>query len=384
MGPGVDRVSRPVGPVDAVAPHRVLFVTHTSEWIGPNISLLELVTRLPDQLSGLVAVPGTGRFTEALEVRDVPVRLLRRVDKYGIPALIRMIRSERIALVYGNSTHGASRNALVAAKFCNVPFVYHLREMGGHGWRHSRRLFPWADAAVAVSKATAESYQGSFRESPRVIYNGVSLEGFGLDRESSRREVATEFGIDEASPLIIHVGNVYERKGQLMAVEVTRGLQDLVPGCCLLIVGRLDRDPAYVDSVRASIAEYDLEDRVIMTGLRTDVGRLLAAADVFLHTALEDPHPRAVIEAMAARLPVVALAVDGVSETVVDGETGFLVRWPGADRALADPLARLLKNPELRRELGERGRDRAGRLFSADRTARDVVAVIRGLVGFPQ
>lgn len=370
-------------PVTAKVARRLLFVTHTSEWIGPNISLLELVIRLPDDLSPLVAVPDGGRFTEALSDHGVPIRFLRRVNKCGIPALIRMIRQDGVSLVYGNSSHGASRNALIAAKLCNVPFVYHLREMATQrsSWRRSTRLFPWADAAIAVSKAAADSYQGSFRKPPRVIHNGVSLGHFSLDRNLCRREVASEFGLDETVPLVIHVGNVYRRKGQRLALEVIRDLQRSVPGCCLLMVGRLDRDAEYVDSLRASIAEYGLEDRVIITGLRRDVARLLAAADVFLHTALEDPHPRAVIEAMAARLPIVAIAVDGVSETVVDGETGFLVSWPYTAQALADPVARLLESPQLGQAMGDRGRERTRRLFSADRTARDVADVIHGLIG---
>jgi glycosyltransferase involved in cell wall biosynthesis len=147
------------------------------------------------------------------------------------------------------------------------------------------------------------------------------------------------------------------------------------------MVGRLDRDPPYVEGLRSSIVQLGLDDHVVMTGLRTDVGRLLAAADVFLHTALEDPHPRAVIEAMASGLPVVALAVDGVSETVVDGETGFLVSSPCTALALADPVSRLLESPELSRAMGDRGRERTRLLFSADRTAREVADVILELIG---
>jgi glycosyltransferase involved in cell wall biosynthesis len=362
-------------------PARVLFVTHTADWIGPNVSLLELVIRLPDDLRAVVVVPGSGRFTRALEEDGVPFFSFRRLDKYGIPALISMIRREEISLVYGNSSHTASRSALVAAKLCGVPFVYHLREIARSDQRHRiRRLFSWADAAVAVSRATAESYRGSFREAPRVVYNGVSADRFNVDRVASRDAVASEFGIDKAALVVIQVGNVYERKGQRSALRVLRELLPTFPELRLLMVGRLDRDPAYVDSLRASIHEYGLEGRAIMTGLRTDVPKLLAASDVFLHTARRDPHPRAVIEAMAAGLPVVALAVDGVTETVVDNETGLLISWPCDPGCLAEPVARLLESPERRRAMGDRGRERTRRLFSVDRTTREVVDVIRGLL----
>jgi glycosyltransferase involved in cell wall biosynthesis len=366
--------------VSSSDPVRVLFVTHTAEWIGPNISLLELVIRLPAELEPMIAVPHRGRLTDALLEHSIPFIEFRRFDKYRIPALVRMIRREKFSLVYGNSAHGASRNALIAAKLCRLPFIYHLREMAPSDWTWRHQLDRWADAAIAVSQATAESYRGRFQEPPRVIYNGVSPERFDLDRDVCRREVASEFGIDAARPIVIHVGNVYRRKGQRVAAEVIRELQRVVPGCCLLMVGRLDRDPTYVDSLRAMLSEYSLQDRVFITGLRDDVGRLLAAADLFLHTAVEDPHPRGVIEAMATGLPVVALAVDGVSETVVDGETGFLVSWPCSSQALADPVARLLTSPQMSRAMGDRGRERTRRLFSADRTARDVTDVILGLI----
>jgi glycosyltransferase involved in cell wall biosynthesis len=108
---------------------------------------------------------------------------------------------------------------------------------------------------------------------------------------------------------------------------------------------------------------------------------LLSAADAFIHTANEDPHPRAVIEAMASALPVVAFAVDGVSETVVHGETGFLVPRMESGEALVGPATKLFRDPHLRREMGERGRERVHRLFSADRTAESVADVIMTLLG---
>jgi len=364
----------------ADSPSQVLFVTHTAEWIGPNVSLFELVIRLPRDVRALVGVPGDGPFTAALDAHGVPSRCLRRIDKYAIPELVRLVRRERVSLVYGNSAHTASRNALVAAKWCGVPFVYHLREMARPGWRHRVRLFSWADAAIAVSAATAGSYTGSFRRAPHVIHNGVSVDRFEMDRSACRSELEAELGISRGAPVVVQLGNVYARKGQRTALEVLRELLPDFPECHLLMVGRLDRDPNYVAELRATIREWGLDGRAILTGLRTDVPKILAAGDVFLHTARQDPHPRAVIEAMAAGLPVVALAVDGVAETVLDSATGCLLPLPCKPRTLAEPIAMLLRDPAMRQQMGERGRERARRVFSADRTAGEVVAVIRSLV----
>ncbi len=95
------------------------------------------------------------------------------------------------------------------------------------------------------------------------------------------------------------------------------------------------------------------------------MARLLAAADVFLLTSISEGIPLTVIEAMSAGLPVVSTAVGGVGEIVVDGESGLLAP-AGDDRGLAGHVLRLGDDPELRRRLGEQGRERARARFSEE------------------
>src|SRR5262249_1496011 len=106
-----------------------------------------------------------------------------------------------------------------------------------------------------------------------------------------------------------------------------------------------------------------LTARVRFLGLRTDVARLLPAADVFLLTSISEGIPLTLIEAMAARLPIVSTNVGGVSEVVEDGVTGLLAPSGDADE-LSRQVLRLIAEPALRRELGERGRARAETHFS--------------------
>jgi len=358
---------------------RILFVTHTSEWIGPNVSLLELLTRLPSHLVPFVAVPSAGRLTEELAERSLPFERVR-LDKYGILPLANLIRRHEAALVYGNSVHGASRNALIAAKLCRVPFIYHLREIASAAQRRRGRLFGWADGAVAVSRATADSYGGAFRVAPVVIYNGVSLERFGR-RRGHGDETRQSLGIPARAPVILHVGNVYARKGQLQAVDAFRQLRRRVPEAHMVLAGRLDRDPDYVSAVREAIDQPDIGGRVLLLGLWSGIERLMATSDVLLHTATQDPHPRAVIEAMASELPVVALDVDGVGETVVDGVTGYLIKPPGTAVELGDALARVLENEQLRASMGEAGRGRVAQCFSAGATASAIADFIDRTIG---
>jgi glycosyltransferase involved in cell wall biosynthesis len=107
-----------------------------------------------------------------------------------------------------------------------------------------------------------------------------------------------------------------------------------------------------------------------MPGHRDDVMAVLDAADVLVHPSDIDALPTAVIEAMAAALPVVATSVGGVPELVADGETGVLVPAPASAPALAEAMAPLVSDAELRRRLGAAGRARYERSFTAESWAR--------------
>jgi glycosyltransferase involved in cell wall biosynthesis len=117
------------------------------------------------------------------------------------------------------------------------------------------------------------------------------------------------------------------------------------------------------------VQERKLDYHVRFLGLRTDVARLLSAADLFLLTSVSEGIPLTLIEAMAAGLPVVATRVGGVGEVVEDGRTGLLAPR-GDDAALAERVLCLAGNPTLRQQMGQLGRERARAVFS-DRQMHD-------------
>ena len=113
----------------------------------------------------------------------------------------------------------------------------------------------------------------------------------------------------------------------------------------------------------AKFTTGDLESQVRFLGSRSDVPRLLHAADIFLLTSVSEGIPLTVIEAMAAGLPVVATRVGGVPEIVEDGKTGWLAP-AGNDAELADAVLRLAESLPLRKQMGIAGRQRAESMFS--------------------
>jgi glycosyltransferase involved in cell wall biosynthesis len=211
-----------------------------------------------------------------------------------------------------------------------------------------------------------------------VIYNGVRLDDFAAGGEL-RREVRAELGIDPSVPVAIQVARLDYLKDHCTAVRTAERIRQKLPGFQLLVVGEGPERP----KIEAEIAVRKLAGCVRLLGLRTDVRRLLAAADLFLLTSISEGIPVTLIEAMGARLPVVSTAVGGIKEVVRPEETG-LVAPAGDDAGLAAACLRLLANRGQARSLGDAGRRRAEAMFSEDEMHAQYVRLYEAMLRIPQ
>lgn len=351
---------------------KVLFVSYISEWTGPTISLLLLLRRLRRDFDVAVLMPGRGPFSEALEQEGISYFSLGSLTKWSIPAIFQLIRRERFDLVYGNTTHSGSKNAFLVAKLNGLPFMCHVRSMEPDlSWRTAGHL-RLADAVVAISEASADVVSTIVRqERLHVVHNGVEPPINGTEPDATPLEAGARSEAGTVQTTIVNVGHVCPRKGQKYAVEAMAEVVKEAPATQLILAGYVNRDEGYVREIRELVQRNGLEDNVTIVGFQEDVWRLLHDADIFLHTAVEEAHGRSVLEAMACGLPTVAFAADGVVESVVDGETGFLV--PVGDvGGLVYGILKLINDRSLRSQLGKNGRHRIDEFFSADVTARRV------------
>ena len=372
--PGADGVAAPRDGSHGTGP-RIAFISHTADWVGPTNSLTLLLLRLKDRYRTKVFLPGEGDFTDRLEAEGIDYESFRTLDKWDLLRLRRALVEWNADLVYANNTHSSSRIGLLASRLAGIPFVTHVRGMAWtQGWRRMGYL-RFADRVVAVSQACADSVR-RFAGDERLttVHNGIPPERVGSDPRAGER-IRQELELDPERLVIASVSHVMPRKGQREGLEAFAALAAEVPEACWIIAGRTDRDPAYVEALEESIRERSLSDRVRILGFRRDVADILDASDIFLHTAGQDPHPRSVIEAMARGLPVVAFAVDGIAETVVDEETGILAS-PGDVAALASGLEALAESGDLRAEMGRAARQRTRRHFTDQATAEGVAEVI--------
>jgi len=199
----------------------------------------------------------------------------------------------------------------------------------------------------------------------RAIPNGVEIPP---DDPAARGRIRAELGLG-AAPVLMATSRLHPQKGHRHLLDAFALLRASFPALRLAVVG----DGSERQNLEEQARQLGLADSVAFTGFRADVADLLRAADLFVLPSLREGLPNTALEAMAAALPVVATAVDGVPEAVVAGETGLLVP-PGNAARLRDAVARLLTEPDLAARMGRAGRERVREHFALERTLADSVA----------
>ncbi|WP_102226395.1 glycosyltransferase [Acidimangrovimonas sediminis] len=257
----------------------------------------------------------------------------------------------------------------------DLPGLSSRRDM--RRWLMYRTMARWTDRTICLTNANAESARNSGLGRARILVlpNGVEIEDYDAPPRTSRAELRRSFGIAPTAPLIVSVCVLRPEKGVDRLLRAFPAIREAVPAAHLLVVG---------DGVmRAKWEELawseGIADRVHFAGQRRDVADIMRAADLFALPTLFDAQPTVVMEAMAARLPVVASHVGGIPDMVEDGITGRLVR-PDNPSALARAIIPLLADPALAQGYGAAGRQRVETDFSMDRQIAKLCTLYDGLI----
>lgn len=318
-------------------------------------------------------VPGLGRRVSPID----DLRALRH--------LTRRFRELRPDIVH---THTAKAGALgrVAARRAGVPFVvhtFHGHVLDGYFGRAAtraivaaeRRLARSTDVIVAVSQEVADDLVGRFRIAPRgqvrVIPPGIDLDALVAVGAAARDEARAALGIDRAAPVVVWTGRLVPVKEPELLLDVARRVAAQVPGVCVLVAG---------DGPERAALEGSAPPCVRLLGVREDMVRVLAAADVALLTSRNEGTPVALVEAAAAGVPSVATRVGGVASVVEHGTTGLLAPH-GDAAALAAHVVALLLDPPRRAAMGAAARCRACERFPLTRLLADLRSLYDEIAG---
>lgn len=305
-----------------------------------------------------------------IRLRGNPVLALLRLGG-GVLKIARAVRRSRARIVHANVMRAAPYAGL-AAKLTGARFVWHVRDIHKERW-FSRLVGALADVVVANSAASAEALPDAVRRKTVVVHNGVDLSRFHPGQQD-RAAFRASIGVPDGAPLIGNVGWVSPWKNQMLFVGAAAKIMERRPDARFVLVGQAS-DPVYF-RYWADVQEKAkalLGDHVVLTGSREDIAGVLGGLDVLLHTAMDEPFGRVVIEAMAMGTPVVALAGGGVDEIVVDGVTGALVKRSSDDAArLADAVIALIDDKERSEAFGRAGLQRATQHFDSRVSARQI------------
>jgi glycosyltransferase involved in cell wall biosynthesis len=271
-------------------------------------------------------------------------RINRPIDPSCVRGLVRLFKDFRIDAVHSHEFTMAVYGA-AATRVLGLPHIITM-----HG-------------GLTVCKALRRriALRWAMRTSDHsvmVVPNGVPV------RHGDAKAVRKEFGIAPDECVILAVGVLERHKGHRVLLEALARLRTRQPESRwrLIIAGGAGGNEH--SSLLAYIAENGLADRVHIVLNRNDVPDLLSLADIFVMPSLWEGLPMAVLEAMVARKAIIASAIAGIPEAVVNGREGLLVP-PGEPAPLADALEILLTQPERRHVLADAAAARAKREFTA-------------------
>jgi glycosyltransferase involved in cell wall biosynthesis len=277
--------------------------------------------------------------------------------------LYRLFRDRRPHIVH---THTAKAGTVgrMAARLAGVPVVVHT--FHGHVFHDyfgslqtsvfigiERLLASLSDRIVAVSdgqRRELAEYGVASLDKIAVVPLGFELDAL-LNCEPLRGQLRRELGVPDGMALVGIVARLTAIKNHRLFLDAARLIVEAGQEAMFLIVG----DGELRADLEAYVAELKLAERVIFTGWRRDLPRIYADLDVVALSSLNEGTPVSLIEAMAAAKPVVATRVGGVSDVILDKESGYLVQSKDAE-GLARGILDLLRTPDRAREMGLAGR----------------------------
>jgi glycosyltransferase involved in cell wall biosynthesis len=369
-------------------PLTILYVSHTPFWGGGGeVSLQTLIraVREAGYRPFLVCPPGTlaERLRAHCEIITVPMPWLERSQNPGHQIsmmagwvastyrLTRILQQVQPDIVHANSGVSALISG-VACALARRPLIWHQHDVVPP--RPINRIVlgvvsRLCSTILATSSAVARSLEalGIAPERIRVFYPSVRAE---ILRDGPPRDRArAELGISSDAAVITVIGRLVARKGQDVVLAALPHL-NAAANLCVLLVGAAQATPtgepeevAYLDRLHRLAERPALAGHVRFLGHRDDIGTILAVSDLFVMPSHNEPLGIVILEAFAARVPVIAARAGGPLEVIEDGVDGMLVP-PGDPVALAEACNRFCADAALRARLAEAARSKVEAEFN--------------------
>jgi L-malate glycosyltransferase len=370
-------------------PLRVFHLIETFEIGGTETQAVQTVLR-QRSMGGeitLGCLREEGPLLTLLHEAGIPVVEFRKEKKLfsmqGIRQMFRLalfLRRQRFDVLHA---HDLPSNLLgvPAARLAGTPIVISSRRYLDLEWwygkwrnRIAARMYNFSTYVLVNSKSVCDlllTRDGVRPEKIRVIYNGIDVDKFNRVHRGSERSLSL---IQPHSQLVAVVANMESPiKGHASLISAADTVCRDFPDLVFMLIGDGRERP----KLQQQIKQAGLENNFLFLGSRRDVPELLACCDISVLTSESEGFPNAVLEAMAARLPVIATSVGGVPEVIENEVTGLLVA-PGNPTAISAAILRLLNDQDLCRRLADAGHERVVERFSFGRLINSLESLYRG------
>jgi glycosyltransferase involved in cell wall biosynthesis len=360
---------------------KVLHVDTGGSWRGGQQQVFYLHRGLLQRgVASFLVCTARGELERRTAAVGLPVRGAALRGEWDLSAAWRIARLSRaleVTHVHLHTSHaqtlgllaarvGGCGNTIVTRRVDFVPRRHMLNR-----WKYGGAVGRFVAISEAIRRILADF--GIDPERIRTVHSGIDL---GRTAPGAGVVVRRELGIAPTETLVGNVAHLADHKGQRYLVEAIPSVLSVHPQARFVIVGEgeLEHD------LKTRAASLSLGDRLVFAGFRADVAAVIDALDVFVMPSHLEGLGTVVLDALAARKPVVATAAGGIPEVIRDGHHGLLVP-PKDPQALARGIVRLLDDPDLSQRLGKAGRGRVEKCFSVETMVQGNLSVYAELGG---
>lgn len=334
---------------------------------GLNRELFRLHLVCTPELAGLMSPD----LPDDVEV--FPIKLDKPWQTQSAMELALIIRKRKVEVLHSHLFY-ASLFASPVGWMCSVPVVVetpHVREFWRQGLKSrytiDRLVGRCVTHYIAVSEANGRyltEEKGLPRRKVHVIHNGSDLKRF-RDLSSNCMELKIAKGFRPEEPILLAAGRLEPQKGHSVLLDALPLVRRRFPNVRAVFAG----EGSLLPQLQQQMTGLGLQGAVDFVGFQRNIEEWLSIADITVLPSFYEGLPLVAIESQAAGTPLVASAVDGTPEVVINEETGLTVP-PGDSKALAEAICRLLADRKLRQQFGKAGRSLVFQKFSQEEQIR--------------
>jgi glycosyltransferase involved in cell wall biosynthesis len=365
-----------------------LHVDTARTWRGGQNQVLLTVNglRAIGQRAALVAHPDgelRNRVEEGLEL--IPIAPKTEMDLTAGWRFARLLKKLAPDVIHAHDPHGVAMASLAlslgaASAHGRTPALVASRRVDFHlkGNSFSRWKYRQVDCFIAASEAIRQMLLADGVPEDRTV---TVHEGIDIDHVLAAPPVNVHeaFWLPHHAPVVGNVAALVPHKGQRYLVDAAHLVVQQVPDARFVILG----EGELREHLEHQVKEHHLEKHVLLPGFRTDVLGCIKGFDVFAMSSVTEGLGTSLLDAMACARPIVATRAGGIPEIIQDEVNGLLVPVRDA-HALADAIARELKDAGLRRRMGEAGLELARERFTVERMVAETLSVYERIVTLPR